>query len=164
METDLKELYQTGKESFQKGVYPKAQECFEKFIKKNKEFADVFNMLGIIYHGQGNFTKAVESFEKALKINSKYTEAALNLSVTYNDLGQYARAKEVYSKATKAKRLESVAELQDDYARAKVANMHSELGDVYRSIGLYDEAIEEYRKALKLKPQFVDIKPSSALP
>ncbi len=57
METDLKELYQTGKESFQKGVYPKAQECFEKFIKKNKEFADVFNMLGIIYHGQGNFTK-----------------------------------------------------------------------------------------------------------
>lgn len=158
MDSELKDLYQTGRENFQKGIYAKAQECLEEFIEKNQSFPDVYNMLGIIYHTQGDYDEAVKHFERALDLNPKYTETALNLAVTYTDLGQYAKARGVYERISKAKRMDSLAKLQDDFARSKIANMHMELGEVYRSIGLYDEAIEEYRKALKLKPQFVDIK------
>ncbi|MBI1865503.1 MAG: tetratricopeptide repeat protein [Nitrospirae bacterium] len=38
-----------------------------------------------------------------------------------------------------------------------MANEHGRLWDLYHDLGLYDEAIEEYRKALRLRPTFVAI-------
>ena len=36
--------------------------------------------------------------------------------------------------------------------------MHSEIGDTYREVGKYDEAVAEYTKALFLRPKYLDIK------
>src|SRR5205823_392768 len=40
----------------------------------------------------------------------------------------------------------------------KLANMHSDLGEVYAAITQYEPAIAEYRKALALRPDFADIR------
>jgi cytochrome c-type biogenesis protein CcmH/NrfG len=35
--------------------------------------------------------------------------------------------------------------------------MHAELGDIYHGIGLFPDAIAEYEKALRLRPEFPDL-------
>ena len=160
MDEELRVHYLLGQESFRKNDYQEAEKHLSAFVREVAHFADVWQMLGVIYHEQGKFNRAVECFEKALAINPKYTEALLSLAVTFNDLGQYDKAQALYANA---KRGESsappeAAALPDPFVRGKIANMHAELGDVYRSIGLQTEAIIEYQKALKLRPEFPDIR------
>jgi tetratricopeptide (TPR) repeat protein len=155
MDLEINELLKLGKECFENKIYEDALKHFNAIIKKNVHFADVYNMMGLIYHEHGKFTKAQESFEKALKLNPNYTEAALNLAVTYNDIGKYKEAKDIYLKAKDSTK--EPGEI-DGFVKGKLANMHAEIGHVYKEMRMYDEAIEEYRKALTLRPKFIDIK------
>jgi tetratricopeptide (TPR) repeat protein len=122
----------------------------------NQSFADVYNMLGVIFHHQGHFGRAQRALEAALRLNPAYTEAALNLAVMYNDIGRYAEAREVYQAALSRQR--AAPNGLDPFVRGKIANMHAEIGDVYASSGLLEEAIDEYRRALGLGPSFVDLR------
>jgi len=165
MDEKLRVQYLLGLESFSKNDYQEAEKHLAAFAQEVAHFADVWQMLGVIYHEQGKFNRAVECFEKALAINPQYTEALLSLAVTYNDLGQYDKAQTLYANAKRGGETAGTKEqaaLPDPFVRGKIANMHSELGDVYRSIGLQNEAITEYQKALKLRPDFPDIRTKMA--
>ncbi len=164
MEEEFREYYSKGRDSFLGGNYTEAQRYLEAFAEKVKTFADVWNMLGIIYHSQGKFQLAVDCFSYALKINPHYTEVQLNLAVTYNDLGQYHKAQEIYRSAKEYRGLETPDsdKLPDPFVRGKLANMHAELAETYCGIGLFDEALEEYDKALRLRPEFPDIRTKRA--
>lgn len=155
MET-VKELYTAGKQHFDNKQYQQAESCFKRMIEKGGKYADVFNMLGVIAHVEGKFASSIDYFEQALKINERYTEAILNLAVLYNDLGQYADAKKLYG------RLKGRAKKGDAHIepvlRGKLSNLHADIGDIYRTIGLYKHAIDEYKKALDLNPTFFDIR------
>ncbi|HEY3347220.1 MAG TPA: tetratricopeptide repeat protein, partial [Nitrospirota bacterium] len=111
--------------------------------------------LGLIYHNRGELGRAANAFKKALEQNPGYTEVSLNLAVTLNDMGKYNEASEVFGKA--AKIAHSSPFTLDPYIKGKLANEHSRIGDIYNDLGLYGEAVEEYRKALGLRPMFVDI-------
>lgn len=154
---EIRALFSEGKKAFQQHQYEHAQKIFLQLIQKKPYFADVYNMLGVISHNSGQFTDATGYFEKALKINPKYTEALLNLAVLYNDLGEYKKARALYAKVQEKSR-EHKGSKMDPFIRAKLANRHAEVGDIYEGIGFYKEAIEEYRKALHLGPTFLDIR------
>jgi tetratricopeptide (TPR) repeat protein len=156
MDERLRQLIALGREHYKAGEYDKAEQYLSQVVQEHRGFADIFNMLGVIYHDQGRFAEAEESFEGALRINPSYTEAALNLSVTYNDRGKYAQAREVYAQA-----LSNTNRSQrhlDPFAKGKIANMHAELGAVYAGMAMYEEAVREFEKALELCPDFVDIR------
>ncbi|MGB9735216.1 MAG: tetratricopeptide repeat protein [bacterium] len=163
MDIDSKEHYKLGKEFFLKNKYDIALEHLEAFEQKNKNYADVYNMLGVIYHLGGRIKDAIRSFEKALKINPGYMEAATNLAITYNDIGQYEKANNVLNKAKGSSRSKSIKEMEDKLIKSKLANLHAQIADLYVEIGGYDNAIEEYQKALDLQPTFVDIKTKLAI-
>ncbi len=154
---ETRTLFAEGKRAFQLHQYDRAQKIFTQLIKKNPYFADVYNMLGVIHHNAGQFSEATKYFEKALKINSHYTEALLNLAVLYNDLGEYKKARKLYARV-QAKSREHKGNKMDPFIRAKLANRHADVGDIYEGIGFYGEAAEEYHKALKLGPTFNDIR------
>jgi tetratricopeptide (TPR) repeat protein len=116
----------------------------------------VMNMLGVIHHIEGKFTSAIDLFRKALKINPRYTEALLNLAVLLNDLGQYPEAKKLYGQI-KTHHKEPHQKIEP-VLRGKLSNLHADIGDIYRSIGLYPHSIDEYRKALELNPGYLDIR------
>jgi tetratricopeptide (TPR) repeat protein len=150
--------YWLGKEAFDHHDYKKAEQYLGQVIQAGFEFADVYNMLGIIYHQGGKYEKAVQSFEKALEINPNYTDASMNLAVIYNDMGLLDKAKAVYLDAQARAQTKASPKGLDPFSLGKLSNLHKDVGDVYVSYGMYEEAIEEYTKALALNPDFVDIR------
>jgi len=157
---DVRAFYTTGREAFQRGDYQKAIELLEKFNQSHPNFADVHNMLGQAYHSVGLFDIAIKSFEKALEINPKYTDAALSLAVILFDLGRYDQATEIQQKLQKE--TDSSGDRLDPFARKKLANMHAEIADIYHGLGLWEQAVDEYRRALEMAPDFPDVRTSLA--
>jgi tetratricopeptide (TPR) repeat protein len=159
MDDDLRQLMNAGRKHFEAGEYTEAETCITRVLHQESGFADLLNMLGVIYHDQGRSEEAEKAFEKALAINPNYTDAALNLSITYNDRGKYAEAREIYSRAiNNSYQSEEQEEGLDPFARGKISNMHSELGDAYYGLGRFADAVREFERALDLSPEFVDIR------
>lgn len=152
----VQELVSKGRTCFENKEYPQAEVLFKQVVARGTEYADVFNMLGVINHNEGKFQQAIDFFEKALKRNPHYTEALLNLAVLYNDLGKYADAKKLYGKLRKGKGTEP--RQIEPVLQGKLSNLHADIGDIYRNIGLYSHAVSEYQKALQHNPHFVDIR------
>lgn len=156
MPHDTNELVQMGKQSFEKKEYDRAAHYFKQVVQKGVKYADVFNMLGVIDHIEGKFESAIDMFKEALKLNPHYTEAVLNLAVLYNDIGHYEDAKTLYAQLHKAKKTDH--KHIEPVLKGKLSNLHANIGDIYKSLGLYSHAIEEYKKALTLNPEYVDIR------
>jgi tetratricopeptide (TPR) repeat protein len=161
MPPKLDDLYKVGTEAFDKGDYEKAEQLFREVETAKPMFADIQNKLGIIYHRTNRLKLAAQAFEKALAINPGYTEASLNLTITYSDLGKYDKAREVFERAARftdqdGKSVTATAG-NDPFIKGKLADEHFRLGNMYYDLALLDEAIEEYRKALRLSPNFADI-------
>jgi tetratricopeptide (TPR) repeat protein len=152
----LREAVARGREHYAAREYDKAEQCLLEVVREKAAYADVYDMLGVIYHQQGRLAEAEEMFQEALRINPSYTEAALNLAVTYNDLGKYREAKEVYQRAMTASK--NAPRHLDPFAKGKIANMHAQVGAAYQTVGLYEDAVREYERALALCPTFVDIR------
>jgi tetratricopeptide (TPR) repeat protein len=152
----LRELVARGRAHYRAGEYSEAMACLTEVLREKAPYADVYDMLGFIYHQDGRLAEAEEMFREALRINPSYTEAALNLVVTCNDLGKYAEAKTIYERAMEASK-RAPREL-DPFVKGKIANMHADVGTAYRAVALYDEAVREYERALALCPAFADIR------
>jgi len=124
-------------------------------VRMNSHYADVNNKLGLIYHEKGDLEQAADFFKKALSINPHYTEASLNLTIALNDLGQFDEARTILSKA--ALSVWAAPNAIDPYVQKKLAAEHAKLGDQYIELGILDEGIEQYEKALQLCPNFIDV-------
>jgi tetratricopeptide (TPR) repeat protein len=156
MDEGLRRLITLGREHYRAHDYDAAEKLLGEFLEKHTGFADIYNMLGVIWHDRGKLKEAKDAFEQALRLNPAYTEAALNLSVTYNDLGLYGQAREVYTKVIQ--RARSAPRSLDPFIKGKLANMHADLGAAYAESGMFPEAVREYGKALELCPAFVDLR------
>lgn len=148
--------YELGKKAFEEKKYEVARHYLEQVRDERSGFADVHNMLGQIYYHRSMLREAVNEFKKALKINPNYTEVSLSLSVVYNELGEIDNAQAVYNMARDAKK--ETGQYADPYVKGKLANMHAEIAAIYRDMGNYAEAIDEYKKAVMLRPEFVDLR------
>jgi tetratricopeptide (TPR) repeat protein len=156
MDEVLREALATGRELYRQKEYVRAEPHLAKLAEKKLPYADVYNMLGVVYHDVGQFSRAQACFEEALRINPAYIEASLNLAVTYNDMGRYAEARDLYLAAlTSSTRPGGKL---DSFVMGKVANMYADIAEVFASAGAFDEAIGEYRRALALRPTFVDLR------
>ena len=161
MKENIRAYIEQGKVYYQNQQYKKAETCFQEVIDAKKDFADVHNYMGLILHQKQLFGDAIKSFEKALKINPRYTEALLNLSILYNDMGEYDKAKKLVLQSKKdASKTKAV---MDPFIRSKLANKHAEVGDWYRGVGAFAQAVEEYQKALHLEEKYVDIRTKMAI-
>lgn len=156
MDEILKEKLALGRFHYVRREFARAEQYLTQVVEGNPTFADVYNMLGVCFHDQGQYQKAQRSFEAALRLNPAYTDAALNLAITYNDTGRYKEAQEAYQQALST--AGAAPGQLDHFVRGKLANMYADIGDVYLSSGLYPEAIAELRRALALCPAFVDIR------
>jgi tetratricopeptide (TPR) repeat protein len=156
MEDEQRQLLHLGQSLFLKGQYLDAERALARFGERHPNYADVQNMLGLIYHEQGQYLRAQRCFEAALKVNPRYTEAALNLAVIYNDQGRYEDAKNIHQAAQA--RVADSPDTLDPYLQGKIANLYADIGDVFAQTGHLRNAIAELRRALILGPKFADVR------
>jgi tetratricopeptide (TPR) repeat protein len=161
------------KQAYAARDFGRARPLLESIVAAEQNYADIFNMLGVVYHDTGLFSKAQTALERALELNPRYIEAALNLSVLFNDLGKYQAAHATYERALAAcqaaltpvpgapPRTDRVP--SDPFVAGKLANMHADLAEAYRQAGKLAQACAEYDKALELGPTFSDLRTKLAL-
>ncbi|GBD98393.1 lipoprotein NlpI [bacterium BMS3Abin07] len=155
MDDTIQELHQEGTRLFEEGKYSQAEPLLKEVIMKNPNYADVLNKLGVISHLRDEVAQARDYFQKAVQINPGYTEASLNLAVALNHLGEFDQAKEVFSLAAQA--AAPVPSAIDPFAAGKLANEHFKIGNIYLDLAMYEDAVVEYRKAIKLQSRFPDV-------
>jgi tetratricopeptide (TPR) repeat protein len=154
--SEIKELLDTAREHFREGNYRIAESLLQQLLLVDGKNPEVFHMMATIYYDQGKFNKAIKTFRRALEIDPTYTDASVGLSIILNDLGKYDEGRKVFVEAQQALARKSTE--ADPYVQEKLATKHDELGELYFQYKRYDEALEQYFKALSLSSRKPELK------
>ena len=119
-------------------------------------YADAFNLLGLSLALVDRPLEALTAFDRALAQNPRYIEAHLNRGVLLNGLGRTAEAEASFALAEEFGRPDATG--YPTMVGNRLANAHAVLAAEYRAAGALDEAIAQYRRALELRPTYVDIR------
>jgi tetratricopeptide (TPR) repeat protein len=168
---DERIYFQLGEIYFKQEKNPeKAIEYYERAIEIDPKFSEAYRALGIVYEGEQRFEDAQEKYEKALEIDNKNGEAYKQLMVLYLRRDKYDEAIEVYRKAVKVsaayKDIITYIErtivswqvshkLETFYQKAAEMDFadalyYEKLGYDFNYFKKYDQAIENYERALRL--------------
>lgn len=153
---DIKELIETAREHFREGNYRVAENLLQQLLVANVKNPEVYHMMATIYYDQGKFNKAIKTFRRALEVDPGFTDASVGLSIILNDLGRYEEGKKVFVDAQQA--LAKKSNEPDSYSQEKLATKHDELGELYFQYKRYDEAVEQYNRALSLSSRKAELK------
>lgn len=156
MDERLRKNLELGRAAYHAGDFEAAEKYLSEVLQHHRGFADVHNILGVIYHHRGEYGHAKDCLEEALQLNPRYTDAALNLAITYNHLGMFDEAKALY--AGILSETNRGREPRDPFILGKLANMHADLADAYASSGMISDSVREYRRAIYLRPDFPDLR------
>jgi adenylate cyclase len=112
-----------------------------------KELADkapkekrVYFALGVWYGMNNKPDEAIDALNKALDLDPQYSEPLNQIAYQYMRKGEYAKALSYFRRY--------VALSAND------ANPHDSMADLLWQMGKLDEALEEFKKALAIKPDF----------
>jgi tetratricopeptide (TPR) repeat protein len=134
----------------QERKFPDAAEKIRLGLLAEPDNADFLYLRGLLKSHQGKLVESIDDLKGALRAEPRHTDAAICLSVILNDIGRYDEAKRVFDQANQSVFLKQAGDdLQID---RKFALKHFELGDLYFRHRRYDEAVEEYTKAIGLDP------------
>ncbi len=134
------------------GFFEEAEEMIDKALdkadEKNNDLgkAKALDSMGIIYKSWNKYKKATACFEKALKIQVKYEDqlaeakTLTNLSACYINLQNPNKGIEVLTRSIYLKE-----KLDKDNL---IATSFAQLGSAYRNKLNYDNAINNFRKAM----------------
>ena len=132
-------------------------EAAEKLLKTTLTnygpIANLHNLLGLTFHKQSRFAEALEQFDHALKANPNFIESSLNLTITLCDLGRYDEASKSFEDLGAQINAEEKA---PKLILGRLANLHIQSAELYKTSGMLDNAISEYEKSLELFPDMKD--------
>ena len=117
-----------------------------KAIFKDRVAEKIMNDYSLSYNERGNLyqqidvKKAITEYKNALSITPSYLPSKLNLGFAYLNVKDYEKATDIFRE---------VAKEDPDYNPSLV---HYGLGQVYQNKGRVDEAIKEYKIALRVDP------------
>jgi tetratricopeptide (TPR) repeat protein len=128
---------------FKMGEMNNAKTQYERALNLRPDFAEAHNNLGSVYYNKGELEFAEKEFIKAIKLKPDYADAYSNLGVIYRDKKLYKKAIIANKKALRLK---------------PTSKTHNNLGIVYSMINEDEKAINEFLKAIKLNPYFIEIR------
>lgn len=156
-ELTTEQLIDRGREAYARDQYPLALAHFREVVRREPGYADIHNLMGMCLSMVGEPEAALDSFCRAVELNPRYVEALVNRALTLNELGRYDEARVSFDAASEADLEEGVGRFPAVLA-GRLANKLMEVGDLYTEGGALQEAAEQYRRALELRPRFADIR------
>jgi Flp pilus assembly protein TadD len=120
------------------GNYPAAVKAYERGLAVEPRNVELLNSLGFALFQQGKSKEAVVALEKALEVDPKHWKAHNNLALAAIDIGELEVAEAHYRESLAIKPQPAI---------------YNDLGFVLEREGLHEEAVEAYRKSVKLDPE-----------
>ena len=140
---EAKRYMRLGRMQLEQGKTMQAIESMQKAIDRDPKMVEAYNFLGLIYLTNTEFDKAIKQFEKAVRINRYFTDARNNLGIALRQAGHLERAAEEFQTALK------------DANYRSLEKIYLNLGSVYLDQGRDRDAIESFRRALQIKPEYL---------
>ena len=139
--SDKERLYITSLAAILEGEFDRGIADLEKVVERYPEDKEALSLLGVyywqIYSDPG---KTLEYLTRVVEIDPLYKQAYNVMTYAYGELGEFEKAIWAINKY--------ISLAPDE------PNPHDTKGDLYASNGLLDEAIDSYRAALEIKPDF----------
>jgi tetratricopeptide (TPR) repeat protein len=151
------QLIERGREEFGRDRFDVALEHLREVTRRQPKYADIHNLVGLCLSLMEKTEEALASFDRAVELNPQYVEALVNRALTLNDLGRYDEARDSFELAAEADFEQGVGRFPSVLA-GRLANKHMEIGDLYAVGGALKDAAKQYRRALRLRPRFADIR------
>ncbi|WDP92578.1 MAG: tetratricopeptide repeat protein [Desulfobacter sp.] len=141
----------------EKKEYKKALKLFQALVSK-KENPEYYYNIGYIKTAQNKHPEAIEAFSKATQLDRLFVKAYEAMAKTYRAMGdaqkaeEYAQtAAEIYMDTDKLGEAEELlTELLESGSNS--LNVFNTLGVLHRKKGNMKEAMQQYKKALKVHP------------
>ena len=143
-------------QKIQKKKFQEAGELIQQALLIEPDNADYYYLRGLLRSYQGRLIDSIEDLKRALNLDPKHTDAAVCLSVVLNDIGRYDEAKKIFEQANQSVFLKQIGD--DAQIDRRFSVKHFELGDLYFRYRRFDEAVEEYNKAIQLDPLAIDLR------
>ena len=148
---DADELFEAAKEYFNEGHYKVVEPMLQQLLIVDQKNPEVHYMIGTLAFEKGQLKKAIESFRRSLQIDPHFTDASIGLSIIFNDLGRYDEGKKVFEEAYAL--MKQKGSEDKPYVNEKIANKHEELGDLYFLYKKYEDALENFNRAVQLSKE-----------
>ena len=144
----------------ERGKLEKAEEYLTVAIRMSPGFGDAHYNLGTVFARQRKFEKACAEYRKALEINPYDIQVYDSMGLCLMLMGKPSEAKDCYKKELRfcprnARRnieIIKAGEAASNKTPSDAALAHYNQGIKLDAAGKIDQAVEEYRKAIKLKP------------
>ncbi len=170
--------YKLGSSYLNNSQFNEAMTEFKKALDLNPRKKETLNFLGFLSTRFNKYEEAIIYYKKAISIDPDYSEAMNNLAVTYAETENWDEAVKYFDSALANPMYETpemayankgyVLYMKGDYTNAettvKEALMINRqlplasyvLGLVYTKLDNDDAAIEEFKKAIGLAPEYVE--------
>lgn len=106
---------------------------------------ELWNELGNLYFLSGQYQQAMHAYRRSIELDRNYGRPYSNLALTYVQQGKYDEAIDLYRR--------SIELLAEDKEKALTYNR---LGNVFRHVKDYQQAVVAYRSADALDPESED--------
>ncbi len=138
--------FDLGKERMQANDAPSSLQHFQKAIDLYPNYAEAYQLMGVVNLEMGKFTDAEPQLAKATEIEPKLTTAFFALGICRNQMAKYPEAEVALARGL---------ELEPDSPDG-----HYHIAEAYWNLGRFDDSEPHARKAIALKP---DMAPAHVL-
>ena len=154
----VEESLDNGIDLIEKKEFAKALEVFKSLVNQ-KENPEYYFNIGYIKTSQGQHSEAIEAFSKATQLDRLFVKAYEAMGRAYKALGDAQKSEECLQVAAEiymdTDKLGSAEEILNEVLEAGSTslNVFNTLGVLHRKKGDVEQALRQYKKALKVHPE-----------
>jgi tetratricopeptide (TPR) repeat protein len=157
------------------GNTDEAVKHFNEALKINHGYIEAHNNLGNLMLHIGNYDEAIKHYTEALSIDPHQAEIYNNLGTAFIYKGDIKKAIESYQDSLREKPdyAGAVNNLKNARINQKILAgllvktqglvksaprnpaLHTKLGDIYRHLGEFDKAVDQYNNAISIQPKCI---------
>ena len=172
---NIEETFALAMQNHKKKNFKAAENLYEEILRKNPNYINAYNNLGILFNQLGEYKKSINCYEKIIQIQPNNAAAHNNLGFVLNQLEKHQKAMNCFEKAI---------QIEPNYADAfyNLGNVHKELRKYQKAINFYEKTIDinsnyvgaynslgvilnqlgEYRKSMICFEKAIHIQPNNA--